>query len=615
MVRLRGVALITIVLGAIPTSGNALPLVPGNDRFQRATVVASLPFAEDAALLLARSQLREPLCGGSGHTVWYDFTPPTGMDFGITATGASARIGVFTGGSLGSLKQVACGGWGETFVHANAGRTYHVQLDGELPADSSLTLRIRGVGRISGRVTDASGAGLSGICVAPTSTDDSFDSYLPSVQTRSDGTYVIHDLEPSHYDLRFECTSDYAPEWYDDAVFRRDAQHIEVTPGSETIADAALMRGTSISGTVVSASGEPVSTCVEAFGAPDDVAGVSQSASDGSYVIQLHDAGSYRVFFGCGRYVDGTWFSGKGGYDQADPVVVEPGSNTSGIDGVATPVPAPTNYSVDRAADISALPYTDTENLNRVPPWLENPQPCDGSSSPRRPALWYRYVSDTDRVVVMDASLPYVTLDAWEGSDPSSLTRVACTQRKYGVRELAFTARAGQTYFIEVSEEMYYMWDGPAVTLHMDETLGSTSTVFAPGIPCAAACPYWNLTTDGHEAACQPQPLAPPGSWQDVVVTVPDAVEGAMPTSLAFRIRPSIDEDSFVCRGSPDEDGRYFVATGAAPNAGVCDPTLGEACEEVTAIAVAPGETYVLRVYNWADTAASAADWSWRVSR
>lgn len=150
-----------------------------------------------------------------------------------------------------------------------------------------------------------------------------------------------------------------------------------------------------------------------------------------------------------------------------------------------------------------------------------------------------------------------------------------------------------------------------------------TDVSFTAAIPCITACPSWTESvTDGSHAPCRPHPTTVPGSWDDRRMTIPDDVAGARPSSLRFVIHSEVDFDSFICRvlhpGSPAERWEE-AARGATLLCGGCGhcsevgtvEVIG--CMEIATIGVAPGEVYVLRVFNWSDPTGRVDGWfDWR---
>ena len=131
---------------------------------------------------------------------------------------------------------------------------------------------------LSGRVTDGSGRGLSGIRVvaSPVGTVSSLVASPvggrgASVETGADGTYSFSDVVPgTAFVLEFSSPDGaYATEFYDDQNLLWDGDHVEIpATGAVSGIDAQLVPGGRVSGHVRDASGEAVSgtgvsLCVE----------------------------------------------------------------------------------------------------------------------------------------------------------------------------------------------------------------------------------------------------------------------------------------------------------------------------------------------------------------
>ena len=119
----------------------------------------------------------------------------------------------------------------------------------------------------SGRVTDGSGRGLSGIRVvaSPVGTWSLLASPVggrgPSVETGADGTYSFNNMVPGTAFVFVFSSPDgeYASEVYDDQNSVRDGDHVEIpATGAVTGIDAQLAPGGRVSGHVRDAAGEPV---------------------------------------------------------------------------------------------------------------------------------------------------------------------------------------------------------------------------------------------------------------------------------------------------------------------------------------------------------------------
>jgi hypothetical protein len=136
--------------------------VPGlaNDNFP-GTSVASLPANFNLNTATATLQAGEQVptgagCGsGFGKSVWYSFTPAATMQVTVSTAGSNfdTIVGVWTGGALGALTQVACNDdispgtnlQSTATFNATAGTTYRIQIGGYNAASGNLVLSISGV--------------------------------------------------------------------------------------------------------------------------------------------------------------------------------------------------------------------------------------------------------------------------------------------------------------------------------------------------------------------------------------------------------------------------------------------------------------------------------------
>lgn len=141
----------------------------------------------------------------------------------------------------------------------------------------------------------------------------------------------------------------------------------------------------------------------------------------------------------------------------------------------------------------------------------------------------------------------------------------------------------------------------PATAGHREST--TTPVEFHTPLPCGPACPgfLFELTGEGHACACDKAPMAAPGTFDDIRVTVPDRIETLPPRMMFFTIYPRPEHDGYVCRvvdpGLPTE--RYVPPS--CPEQCVFVTTLCSSpfeCPQTSGYIVAPGEVYVLRVYN-----------------
>jgi Tol biopolymer transport system component/PKD repeat protein len=136
------------VFDAVPVWTQAVAV--SNDAFANATVISALPFSDAVDISAAGMEAGEPSSSCSGgsssqRTVWYSFTPAvtTVVKASVNA-GFSTVVGVYTGG-LGGLAEITCRSpfvvRDATFL-AQAGTTYHIQVDGMFGQTGVLELRL-----------------------------------------------------------------------------------------------------------------------------------------------------------------------------------------------------------------------------------------------------------------------------------------------------------------------------------------------------------------------------------------------------------------------------------------------------------------------------------------
>ncbi len=194
-------------------------------------------------------------------------------------------------------------------------------------------------GRISGRVTDATGAPLAAVWVVAVGRligrDEGFSS---EGMTGIDGTYEIGAITGS-YRLAFNgIHSDYVSEWYDNATSFSTATEIPVTAGRTTTGIDAQLSAGGIAGTVTGAAGEPLVAQVEVYAWNAGSWQLSTSTwagwyGDGAYSVAL-PAGIYRVCFtdySGGNYVP-ECYDNAATVGTATDVTVGEVRKTSGID-------------------------------------------------------------------------------------------------------------------------------------------------------------------------------------------------------------------------------------------------------------------------------------------
>jgi len=205
-------------------------------------------------------------------------------------------------------------------------------------AGTALPAAAAPTGAISGHVTDGGGQPVAGICVGVDGGN--------VTTTDANGDYQIEGLDTGSYTIQFNCWGDpsYVRQWYSGAADQASATPVAVTDTQTTSGvDAQLVAAASISGTVTSAGGTPLSQiCVSAFRQSNNgwqwLAG-STTAPDGTYTAGGISAGEVRVQFqdcnSTGHYVE-EWWDDKPTFDDATPITLAAGESRSGLDASLT---------------------------------------------------------------------------------------------------------------------------------------------------------------------------------------------------------------------------------------------------------------------------------------
>jgi Carboxypeptidase regulatory-like domain len=225
-----------------------------------------------------------------------------------------------------------------------------VGLGSDLTANQ--TLSVSGV--ISGTVEDGvNGGGYTGggqVNLYPAGTSANSQDRIDAVNIASDGTYSVTGLLPGTYDIEFKpynqgSPDDYATAWYGGsslAPSQGSSTAITVVAGSSSTADATLVQGGAISGTV-SLNGEPARNVgVELLDGQDNLVGDGEfSAStlqDGTYTTVDLLPGTYEVKFTSdgGSNVEFQYYSGASTLAAATTVTVTAAATTPNINAVLT---------------------------------------------------------------------------------------------------------------------------------------------------------------------------------------------------------------------------------------------------------------------------------------
>jgi hypothetical protein len=188
-------------------------------------------------------------------------------------------------------------------------------------------------GSITGRVTNAGGAGIQDVEVDIYTSDGYGVIY---VYTDADGYYTAVGIPTGSFKVYFYGGHlGYANEWYNDKqVF--DSADIITCPGTTSGIDAVLAQGGSITGRVTNAGGVGIQD-VEVDIYTSDGYGVIYvyTDADGYYTAVGLLASSYKVYF-YGNNTDyvSEWYNDKQDLSSADTIAVTAPGTTTGIDAV-----------------------------------------------------------------------------------------------------------------------------------------------------------------------------------------------------------------------------------------------------------------------------------------
>lgn len=192
-------------------------------------------------------------------------------------------------------------------------------------------------GEITGLVSStASKAGLEGIQVCA---KDVLGGSWSCASTNSSGKYTIVGLPTGDYTVEYRPASDaYFVQYYNGKSSSSEADAVPVTDGVSTSGiDAAMVAAGQISGTVSSASTKAplaeIEVCESEAGGEELFGSCSWTNAAGEYTIAGLAAGQYTVEFypESSNYIV-QYYNDKSSSSEADPVTVNEGSTTSGID-------------------------------------------------------------------------------------------------------------------------------------------------------------------------------------------------------------------------------------------------------------------------------------------
>jgi hypothetical protein len=333
---------------------------------------------------------------------------------------------------------------------------------------------------VSGRVRDAAtGAPVGGICAA--ALDEGF-TLVDAVLTDGVGEYALVGLRPGdHYMVFVDCRESptYALGWWGGASSLASATTLRLSPGgTRSGVDGSLVPGGRVTGQVADGDGSPVADmCAAVFEAGGGLLLAAQSVQDGSYAVEGVVPGSHRVLFtDCAqtpRYED-SWFDGEASAEDADPVVVDAGHTTSGIDAVVSPLP-------DGVAD--PLPDPGTPGPPRELDEPEDPPAAEACPAGEVPRSGFEDIVGS----VHEAAIDCVAW--WEIARGVSEERYAPGRTVRRDQMASFLARLMEALGYDLPAPSDQGFTDVAGNVHADRinqlaavgvTMGATTTTYAP---------------------------------------------------------------------------------------------------------------------------------------
>ena len=174
----------------------------------------------------------------------------------------------------------------------------------EAKTTENINAALKEPGKISGRVTNASGTPLSGVTVYVYSSSEEFH-IVELTFTNGNGEYTVEGLPEGSYKVGFFAFgTEYVPQYYNGQSSFASANSIAVSAGATaTGINAALKEPSKISGTVTDAvtHGGLAKIGVYAFSANPEAEGYSSGSAEtnasGAYTVTGLRSGSYKVEF------------------------------------------------------------------------------------------------------------------------------------------------------------------------------------------------------------------------------------------------------------------------------------------------------------------------------
>jgi hypothetical protein len=198
-------------------------------------------------------------------------------------------------------------------------------------------------GAISGKVRDDRSTLLADACVTAY---EATGVVAGSASTGPTGLYKVGALPDGSYKVEFsDCLSPatHIPSWSGGSSSYDGASPIAVSVGAETKnVDGVIAEGGSLSGVVITATGQPLQyVCVDAYTSASVVSGSGFTDAAGQYSIGGLAVGQHRVFFRDCSYpasYTAEWYTRKPDFASANVVSVTVGEETTGVSAILSGV-------------------------------------------------------------------------------------------------------------------------------------------------------------------------------------------------------------------------------------------------------------------------------------
>jgi hypothetical protein len=391
---------------------------PSNDGFGGAAQVAALPFTKTGVDTQNATETGEPqpsCTDGIGKTLWYRYQPVASHQATVDLGGSNfdTVAAVWRGTAQNALTQVGCNDdfYGQgmaskaTFT-AEAGQTYYIQVGGwkdasNAPAYGALSIAVSSQGpandTFDGAATVTTPLPFQVSNVPTAAATDAGEPQPSTACATGIGKTLWYRYQPTG---THQATAD--------------------TQGSGFDTVAVVYRGTTL-------------------------AGLTQVACDDD---ALGSGGASRATFTA--EAGQTYYIQVGGWKNSTTV---PGSGSLSFK-VATAGLA--NDAFEQPTQINSPPFAQSGiSTATATTQTDEPQPSVACASGVGKTVWYRYApAGTEPLVFSTQNSNFDTVVVvYRGTSLGGLTQVACNDDYYGsggASRAAFTAEAGQTYYIQV---------------------------------------------------------------------------------------------------------------------------------------------------------------------